>query len=339
MTFRSDKVLTLYFFHPLAKRFAFKGGEEEVRIRILMYHSISDDLEANIPPYFRINTPPILFAEHMKILHDNGYKVISLSDAIPLITRGVGNFGPAGLEGDPDSPPSSIHIGGDNPVSEIEARSLMDIDLAARGSLHETQTGHPAPQYVVLTFDDGYYDFYDQAFPVLEKYGFTAIVYLPVAFIGNTRGGLKGKRHMNWEEVKELAARGVNFGSHTVNHKYMKEMKRNEVEDEIERSKEKIEKSIARVCDAFSFPYAFPDEDKKFRTAISRLLKKYSFKTGVTTTIGFALPGQDPFFLPRIPVNGDDGENFFKAKLAGAYNWMRPAQLVYKVLKGKIKKS
>lgn len=88
MTFRLDKILTLYFFHPLVKRFAPNNRVRGARIPILMYHSISNDPESTVHPYFRINTPPGLFAEHMKILHDKGYKIISLSAAVELIKQG-----------------------------------------------------------------------------------------------------------------------------------------------------------------------------------------------------------------------------------------------------------
>ena len=84
MSFRLDRVLTLYFFYPIGKHFL---PRNEVRIPILMYHSISNKPEPNVHPYFRINTPPVLFAEHMKFLHDNGYQVISLSTAVDLIKK------------------------------------------------------------------------------------------------------------------------------------------------------------------------------------------------------------------------------------------------------------
>jgi hypothetical protein len=82
MSLRLDRLLTLYFFAPPARLFPPKKG---IRIPILMYHSISDEPEHG-HPYFWINTSPARFAEHMKFLQDNGYKVISLSEAVELIT-------------------------------------------------------------------------------------------------------------------------------------------------------------------------------------------------------------------------------------------------------------
>jgi peptidoglycan/xylan/chitin deacetylase (PgdA/CDA1 family) len=361
MSFRLDRLLTLYFFAPLAGLFPPKKG---IRIPILMYHSISDDPETG-HPYFWINTSPARFAEHMKFLHDNGYKVISLSEAVDLIRKtepATGNFrSPASSEAileaegrsssvsDPQAKRSSLLPA---PRSPLPASSPQSSDLspssAARVGQRSTVGGrssltrNPQPATrnpVVLTFDDGYRDFYTHAFPVLEKYGFTATVFLPTAFIENGGGGIKGKKHMNWKEVKELVARGVDFGAHTVNHKPLKELENNKLEEEIKGSKEKIEGAIGKACDSFSFPYAFPEKGLELKANLLRLLKQYGFKTGVTTTIGCASPGQDPTFLARIPVNGDDDEKFFQAKLAGTYSWMKPAQLAYKSLKGKIKNS
>jgi peptidoglycan/xylan/chitin deacetylase (PgdA/CDA1 family) len=76
-SFRLDRFLTLNFFHPLVKKTSLHN---DVRIPILMYHSISEDSENSVHPYFRINTSPALFAEHAQYLHDHNYAVINLAD-------------------------------------------------------------------------------------------------------------------------------------------------------------------------------------------------------------------------------------------------------------------
>jgi hypothetical protein len=76
-SFRLDRFLTLYFFHPLIRK---KGPAEDKKIPILMYHSISDDKESVSHPYYHINTTPAVFAEHMRFLSENDYSVIDLKD-------------------------------------------------------------------------------------------------------------------------------------------------------------------------------------------------------------------------------------------------------------------
>lgn len=76
--FRLDRFLTLYFFHPLIKF----TGRGQNRIPILMYHSISDDSEAGVHPYYKLVTSPVRFREQMRFLYDNSFKVIGLEDAV-----------------------------------------------------------------------------------------------------------------------------------------------------------------------------------------------------------------------------------------------------------------
>ena len=75
--FRLDRFLTLRFFYPLVRG---TKSVSEPRVPVLMYHSISDDEEHDLHPYYRINTTPAIFAEHMGFLKENGYTVIDLTD-------------------------------------------------------------------------------------------------------------------------------------------------------------------------------------------------------------------------------------------------------------------
>lgn len=81
---RVDRFLTLYFFHLLRKTSPRRKG---IRVPILMYHSISDAPEEVSHPYFKTNTSPRVFAEHMSMLREQSYSVISLSSAVELFAH------------------------------------------------------------------------------------------------------------------------------------------------------------------------------------------------------------------------------------------------------------
>jgi peptidoglycan/xylan/chitin deacetylase (PgdA/CDA1 family) len=76
MSFRIDRFATLYMFGPI-RRMRFSRDNS---IPILMYHSISDDTEASVHPYYRTSTSPQQFATQMQYLRDEGYKTTSLSE-------------------------------------------------------------------------------------------------------------------------------------------------------------------------------------------------------------------------------------------------------------------
>jgi peptidoglycan/xylan/chitin deacetylase (PgdA/CDA1 family) len=101
----------------------------------------------------------------------------------------------------------------------------------------QTQT-QAADKLVVITFDDGYRDIYQQAFPLLNQYGFSATVFLPTAYIGEQPVSFKGRECLTWAEVRELNHRGILFGSHTVNHPQLRELSVSAVREEIRKLQE-----------------------------------------------------------------------------------------------------
>lgn len=202
-------------------------------------------------------------------------------------------------------------------------------------NLHDLENSfdtRDSSKYIVITFDDGFHDFFTNAFPILKKYNFSATVFLPTGFIHNERLSFKGKECMTWDEVRRLSSDGIIFGSHTANHPQLKNLSKKEIEDEIKSSKEIIEDETGITVKSFSYPFAFP-EDKEFVLALRTLLKKCGYTNGVSTKIGIANKSHDKYFYPRLPANSDDDILFFKAKLQGGYNWLSRPQSFMKRLK------
>lgn len=185
-------------------------------------------------------------------------------------------------------------------------------------------------QPIVLTFDDGYGDFYTEAFPVLDRYGFTAIVYLPTAFIGQSSKPFKGIGCLTWNQVRELEAAGIEFGSHTVNHPQLRSLAVEDVRRELNESKRTIEYQLGKGVSSFSYPYAFPETDRKFKQTLRSLLKEAGFQNGVSTVLRTAEAHSDPLCLGRLPLNDCDDNQLFDAKLLGAYDWLHTAQYASK---------
>ena len=197
----------------------------------------------------------------------------------------------------------------------------------------QLQSGEVNGKQVSITFDDGYRDFIECAQPVLERFGFTATVYLPTAFIGDERRFFKGRPCLTWPEVRQLQQRGVSFGSHTATHPQLREIPAGTIRAELVDSKKAIEDQTGRSVTSFAYPYAFPETDRSFKATLRELLVQAGYTSGVCTTVACATAASDPLFLPRLPVNNDDDQALLRAKLRGAYDWLGSIQKVIKSAK------
>jgi peptidoglycan/xylan/chitin deacetylase (PgdA/CDA1 family) len=193
--------------------------------------------------------------------------------------------------------------------------------------------GKSSDRTVVLTFDDGFQDFYAHAFPVLSRYGFSATMFLPTAYIGDGARQFKDRDCMTWAQVRELHRAGVLFGSHTVTHPQLRCVTREQQKYELQHSKSTIETKLGAPVDSFSYPFAFPEESRDFTQRLREDLEACGYKNGVCTVVGRAKLGEDTLFLKRLPVNSYDDLRLFKAKLDGGYDWLHSVQYSAKLLK------
>lgn len=211
--------------------------------------------------------------------------------------------------------------------------SVINLDEAVK---HVESGEAQGKKCVVITFDDGYRDFYTEAFPILGEYGFIATVFLPTGYIHDIASRFKGKECLTWNEIRDLHKVGVVFGSHTVTHPQLRFVKRESLEYEIQRSKEVIESELGSSIHSFSYPFAFPEDDYEFRNRLRRTLEKYGYENGVSTILGTTRERDDRFFLKRLPVNSWDDLLLFKAKLEGAYDWLHHVQYATKLVKSRL---
>ena len=132
---------------------------------------------------------------------------------------------------------------------------------------------------------------------------------------------------------------GISFGSHTVTHPQLRELKPSAIRDEVGDSKETIENKLGHEVDSFAYPYAFPQTDSDFKSTLGEFLKEAGYRTGVCTVVGRANRASDPFFLERLPINSWDDDALFQAKLMGAYDWISTTQHIFKMVKAMVRGS
>ncbi len=99
---------------------------------------------------------------------------------------------------------------------------------------------------LAITFDDGYYNNYQYAYPVLKKYNIPATIFIIVGRVGQSG-------YVGWKEIKEMSDSGViTIGSHTLSHKWLPSLGTRDLRNELASSKatleEKTGKPVSALC-------------------------------------------------------------------------------------------
>lgn len=188
---------------------------------------------------------------------------------------------------------------------------------------------------VIITFDDGYKNFYDNAYPLLTKYNLPATLFVPSGLIPESGyGQFEGAHLMNWLQIRECANQQlIDIESHSLMHTRLTELNFDMLKQELSQSKSIIENRIQKEVTSFSYPFRFPDENKSFISLLCALYKESGYTISVTTRIGTVHRGDNMYILKRIPVNEYDDLKLFKAKLEGSYDWLYSFQYLSKTMK------
>lgn len=157
------------------------------------------------------------------------------------------------------------------------------------------------PRAVALTFDDGYENFYEYAWPELERHGFPATVYLIADMLGHparwfAADGRDTPPLMSAARIRCLHRNGIGFGSHTAGHVKLAQQSEAVIHDEVHRSKAVLEDVLGAPVHHFCYPYG--SHDLRVVNAVAAA----GYLTATTCSRAPATPGDDPLTLPRKAV-------------------------------------
>jgi peptidoglycan/xylan/chitin deacetylase (PgdA/CDA1 family) len=174
--------------------------------------------------------------------------------------------------------------------------------------------GLPVPgRPVLLTFDDGYKDFRELAWPLLQKHGFTATVFVCPAHVGRSNTWDAGAVPLlDWSDIEALAAEGVGFGAHSLTHAPLTALSVTEATAELAASKQALEEHLGAQVTVMAYPYGDCDP------LVEHLARAAGYAMCVTTQNRQCRLWDRHTALPRVDVHGDMSFDQFVLAATGA---------------------
>lgn len=141
---------------------------------------------------------------------------------------------------------------------------------------------------VILSFDDGYADFYTDVFPILKKYNVRAVSYI-------VSGLVDTPNYLTSTQVKEIKKSNlVELACHSVNHSALGVATVEGAKFEIEQCKNQLRKKFNLNPVSFAYPYG------SYNPFLYPILKKAGFKSATTTESGVQISNETIYNIPRL---------------------------------------
>ncbi len=172
---------------------------------------------------------------------------------------------------------------------------------------------------VIITFDDGYMDNYENALPILKEQNVPATLFIVSGLINKTNRwiiseGYPERPLMGWTEIREMQKNGMTIGSHTVNHCRLTTLDLKDAKREIEDSKKFLEDSLGTQINHFAYPYG------DMKDSIMNMTRDAGYRTACSTRSGFNSEQVSPYELRRLEIYGTDTLWKFALKLTYGTN-------------------
>ena len=177
-------------------------------------------------------------------------------------------------------------------LSYLHDAEFTTITAGAMSAILAGNVGGLPDRTVVLTFDDGYANFYTRALPLLAQYGFTATVFVTSGWVQEAGP----ERMLSWSQLAEAARAGMEVGAHSSQHPQLDQLPEKLLREELYSSKERIEDKLGLPVPGLAYPFGY--SNAKVRQVTREAGYSYAYAVNNIT----ASPASDPFALPRLTI-------------------------------------
>ncbi len=192
--------------------------------------------------------------------------------------------------------------------------SAAELVAAIQGSFK------PPEKSVLLTFDDGYENLYSEAFPVLERLRFKAIVFLITDYCGKLNewsdgaASLARRQMLSWSQIKEMSKYNIEFGAHTATHADLTKLTPTQAAEEMVKSKVTIQEVLGLESRTFAYPYG------KMNALVKETAQQH-FAAAFSTRLGKVNRLCDLHLIRRVDMYYLQNEAIFRALSSTPFDW------------------
>jgi len=181
-------------------------------------------------------------------------------------------------------------------IRQIDLIKKSDFTFVNANNFGDSLVNLKKEKKILLTIDDAFKSFYDQAWPKLKK------DKIPFLLFVNTREvGSNG--YMSWKQIREISKeKFVHIGNHSYSHDYLVDKTKNEITSDISLAIKSLKKNLGYNSPFFSYPFGEYSNDFK------NIIKDFGFKYAFGQHSGVTDETKDFYELPRFPINETYGQ-------------------------------
>jgi peptidoglycan/xylan/chitin deacetylase (PgdA/CDA1 family) len=168
----------------------------------------------------------------------------------------------------------------------------------------------------VITFDDGYANFLDEALPILNEFQLKATVFVVAREVGGESRWDAGTHSplMGWSDLDRLRNEGFEIGSHTLTHPWLTRIAPAAARDEVLRSRGEVEGKLGAAVTTFAYPYG------DLNPEVERMVEESGYEAACSIVRGNIQSWCGRFRLKRVPMDQFTDVSRLRWRLSALYD-------------------